>query len=120
MKPPQWLGAGMLASVVAIVLVLLLLPDSGPAAVVIRGHVGNLKVPYFENPEVQRILREKVRSASWRSRGVPNRGDALSERSVVTDGVDFLFMREIRARSHATRSVSNAAMITHLSFSHPW
>src|SRR6478736_2820480 len=94
MKPPQWLGAGILASVAAIVLALMLIPDSGPEPILIRGHVGNLKVPYFKNPEVQRILRDKYGLV------VEVNGMATTEMlcpgdPATLDGVDFLLAGEM-------------------------
>ena len=94
MKPPQWLGAGILASVAAIVLALMLIPDFGPEPILIRGHVGNLKVPYFENPEVQRILRDKYGLV------VEVNGMATTEMlcpgdPATLDGVDFLLAGEM-------------------------
>ena len=62
MKPPQWLGAIILSTVLVIVIADRFVPTSpppGPDVIQVNGHVGNLKVPYFNHPEVKRILREK-------------------------------------------------------------
>lgn len=61
MKPTQLLGAGVLCCVLIIAAIGAFWPanDANADTILIRSHVGNLKVPYFENPEVQRILREK-------------------------------------------------------------
>lgn len=67
MKPTQRLGAVILVGVLLITLVNMTLagddgssaPDPERQIVQVHGHVGNLKVPFFNNPDVKRILRDR-------------------------------------------------------------
>src|SRR5690606_27493384 len=61
MKPTQQLGAGVLCCVLILAAIGNFWPSPEPKSdtILIKGHVGNLKVPYFAHPEVQRILRER-------------------------------------------------------------
>ena len=94
MKPPQWLGAGMLASVVAIVLALFFIPEPGADLIYIDGKGGNLKVPFFADPEVQRYLRDEygfvVEFEGSGTQELLCPGDPST-----LDDVDFLWIGEI-------------------------
>ena len=62
MKPPQWLGAMILTSVLVIVIASGVSPSPGPPkpdVIKVHGHIGNLKVPLFNHPEFKRILLER-------------------------------------------------------------
>ena len=60
----------------------------------VRGHVGNLKVPYFENPEVQRILREKY-GLVVDVEGMATQEMLCPSDPSTLDGVDFLLAGEL-------------------------
>src|SRR3954470_24128465 len=95
MKPVQWLGAGNLVSVIAIVLALVFTAGApGPETIVVRGHIGNLKLPFFADERVQRILKERYGLI------VDVKGMATQEMLCPSDsstlaGVDFLFPGEL-------------------------
>ena len=62
MKPPQWLGAVILTSVLVIVIASGVSPSPDPLdpdVIQVHGHIGNLKVPLFNHPEFKRILLER-------------------------------------------------------------
>lgn len=98
MKPPQWLGAAILTVVLAIVLADFFGPsppgpDSNPDVIQVRGHVGNLKVPFFHHPEVQRILREKY-GLELTVEGMATTEMLCPADPQTLEGVDFLFAGE--------------------------
>src|SRR6187200_63853 len=95
MKPVQWLGAGNLVLVIAIVLALVLNAGTpGPELTVVRGHIGNLKLPFFADERVQRILKEKY-GLVVEVEGMATQEMLCPSDSSTLDGVDFLFPGEM-------------------------
>lgn len=95
MKPTQLLGAGVLACVLILAAIGSLWP-AGPVVadtVLVKGHVGNLKVPYFAHPEVQRILREKY-AIEVDVEGMATTEMLCPENPADLEEVDFLFAGE--------------------------
>lgn len=101
MKPTQRLGAAILVGVLLLAVVNLTLADNDgspapspePGIVRVYGHVGNLKVPFFNNPDVQRILRDRF------GLEITVEGMATTEMLCPADpgeldDVDFLFAGE--------------------------
>jgi hypothetical protein len=95
MKPPQWLGAAILASVLVIVLAKLGSTPGPPTppVTVVQGLGGNLKVAFLGHPEVQRILRDDF------GLEIEFRGGATTEIACPSDPhahdeIDFLWLGE--------------------------
>jgi hypothetical protein len=95
MKPTQRLGAAILCCVLVLAIIgKIYSPEDVDAEVmVVTGHIGNLKVPYFENPEVQRILREKY-GIEVDVQGMATTEMLCPEDASDLEGVDFLFAGE--------------------------
>ncbi len=95
MKPVQWLGAGNLVSVIAIVLALVLTAGTpGPEVIVVRGHVGNLKLPFFADERVKQILKNKY-GLVVEVEGMATQEMLCPSDPSTLDDVDFLFPGEI-------------------------
>jgi hypothetical protein len=96
MKPPQWLGAIILSTVLVIAIADRFIPTpepAGPDVIQVHGHVGNLKVPFFNHPEVQRILREKY-GLELSVEGMATTEMLCPDDPHDLDDVDFLFAGE--------------------------
>lgn len=96
MKPTQRLGAAILVGVLAIVLISLPVHGDDPRTpdlIQVRGHVGNLKVPFFNHPEVKRILRERY-GLEVTVEGMATTDMLCPDDPAELDGVDFLFAGE--------------------------
>lgn len=95
MKPTQRLGALILCCVLLFAVIGKVL-DADPAApdvVLVKGHIGNLKVPFFRNAEVQRILRERY-GIETDVKGMATTEMLCPDDPAFLDGVDFLFAGE--------------------------
>ena len=95
MKPTQQLGAGILCFVLIVAAIgSIASPDEVVAdTILVKGHVGNLKMPYFAHPEVQRILREKY-GIEVDVEGMATTEMLCPENPADLENVDFLFAGE--------------------------
>jgi hypothetical protein len=95
MKPTQGLGALILSCVLVFAVVGTVFPFDPPKpdVIVVKGHIGNLKVPYFAHPEVQRILRERYRIEADVI-GMATTEMLCPDDPTFLEGVDFLFAGE--------------------------
>jgi hypothetical protein len=98
MKPTQRLGAAILVGVLLISLANLTLADNGsspgpspvPEILQVHGHVGNLKVPFFNNPDVKRILHDRY-GLELTVEGMATNDMLCPSDPADLDDVDFLF-----------------------------
>lgn len=98
MRPTQRLGAAILVAVLAVALVSWEFipdpPEPSPLPVDhVYGHVGNLKVPFFDHAEVKRILRDKY-GLEITVDGMATTDMLCPDDSTSLENVDFLFAGE--------------------------